>query len=264
MASSIQEHENTRQDDHSQATMIRPVSRLHRLTAILGLVFDSAIVFLSGGVPYWYYRFAHPRFPHDRERELGESASATILNYEEHWSNKVPQIFKVWKTHRLIVGAVLAPMFPLLSVSPLPKCSWAYIFAILCLLYGLITIAICVFHAIYFHDIDASKLSTIPDGGFFCREILHLYVFLSLPTVWFAGFVASFGMAILMLIIGVQNSPHDLEINPSSSSRACINNPTFLLAVVPIILIIAATSFVRSIKYASRKLSPSTVIPGSA
>lgn len=77
-------------------------------TAVLGLVFDSAIVFLSGGVPYWYYCFAHPRFPHDRERELGESASATILNYEEHWSNKVPQIFKVWKTHRLIVGAVLA------------------------------------------------------------------------------------------------------------------------------------------------------------
>lgn len=35
-------------------------------------------------------------------------------------------------------------------------------------------------------DIIIAKTS---DGGFFRREILHLYVSLSLPTVWFAGYV---------------------------------------------------------------------------
>lgn len=75
-------------------------------TAILCLLFDVAIVFLSGGVPYWYYHFAHPRFSHDTA--LCENASNTIVNYEEHWSNRIRQISKVWKTHQLIVGAVLA------------------------------------------------------------------------------------------------------------------------------------------------------------
>ncbi|KAF7776609.1 hypothetical protein Agabi119p4_5002 [Agaricus bisporus var. burnettii] len=223
-------------------------------TAILGLLFDVAIVFLSGGVPYWYYHFAHPRFSHDTA--LGESASDTIVNYEEHWSNRVRQISKVWKTHQLIVGAVLAPTFPLLSISPLPKCSWAYTFAVLCLLYGSMTFTICVIHGVYFHDIDTSELHITPDGGFFCKEILHLYVSLSLPTVWFAGFVVSFAMTILMLMIGVQNSPADLEIDPSAPSIACHKKSEFLLICLPLIFVIAGISVFRSIKCSSRNFRP--------
>jgi hypothetical protein len=90
-----------------------PVLHAHHSTSTiaLDLLFDGAIVILSGGVPYWYYRLIHPKFSNDIE--LGHTPSPRNAmdldpNIKELWNDKLLQVYNVWKTHQIIVSAVLA------------------------------------------------------------------------------------------------------------------------------------------------------------
>lgn len=84
----------------------------------------------------------------------GTSVSGTQLRYHhepDHWTEQ---------------------SFPLISVSALPQCSWAYIFAIVSLVYGLIMLTICVVHGMYLHGTDVNNL---PTSWYLVRVSPHHY-----------------------------------------------------------------------------------------
>jgi hypothetical protein len=69
----------------------------------LGLLFDCSVVFLSAGMPYWYYRWYHPKLSTDTE--LGNNNHADL---RDHWLKVARAVPDVWKTHKPIVGVALA------------------------------------------------------------------------------------------------------------------------------------------------------------
>lgn len=77
----------------------------------LGVIIDCIVIFLSGGIPFWYYRLVHPKLAEEMElRNIDNAQNANDTNtwLECYWKKKIQLLLNVWKTHRVIVGMILA------------------------------------------------------------------------------------------------------------------------------------------------------------
>jgi hypothetical protein len=198
----------------------------------LDLIFCWAVLFLSCGAPYWYYRWIRESpIVEDTSpnRVSTNSGSETRIPSTPFGERKIQRLSRFWKSQQIIVGVTIAwvntphpcrmvtltlimnrPLFPLISVSPLPKCSWAYIFAALALLYAIMTFSISVFYKehfelpryykgadlkVFFFALAFISNNLFPclfradKGSFFHKDRFQVWVFLSLPSAWFTGWI---------------------------------------------------------------------------
>ncbi|KAF9445337.1 hypothetical protein P691DRAFT_735160 [Macrolepiota fuliginosa MF-IS2] len=202
-------HTDTNNPQVQEKSMIQESQE--RFCQALTYLFIFAVVFLSAGMPYWYYRCHRPRtaISVQPDPECAQSETDSLCN--GIWQNKLPQLLRAWKTHRTFIGFLLAFMFPMVSVSPLPKCSWAYIFAMIGVADGPVAYGMCYLYEEHFNRPDESPNKPLfdawfksPQHGLSHEHTLRFWVFISLPTVWFFWFLTTICMSILMVVIGEQ------------------------------------------------------------
>ncbi|KAF9445012.1 hypothetical protein P691DRAFT_806332 [Macrolepiota fuliginosa MF-IS2] len=216
-------------------------------TLIYSFIF--AAVFLSAGIPYWFYRHHRPRTAEAIQSNLEYAQSETDPLHSSAWQSKCPQPLQTWKIHRIFIGFLLAFMFPMISVSPLPKCSWAYVFAVIGVVDGSVAFAICCLYEEHFGRLDASS-SNKPLSDAWSKSLQHdwshkqtlpFWVFISLPTMWFFGFLMAICMSILTIVIGEQidvvESPNPACPSGRTGILRGFVSVTFLSAIASLIYI---------------------------
>ncbi|KAF9444961.1 hypothetical protein P691DRAFT_676620, partial [Macrolepiota fuliginosa MF-IS2] len=155
----------------------------------LAYLFIYVIIFLSGGMPYWYYHYHRPDTTRTTESDVEHAQPQTDSSFTCAWRSKLRRLSRAWKAYRVLIGVILPFTSRVASVSPPSKCSWAYIFMVLGLINGLVAFSICYLYEVDFSKPGETANRTLGEACWFCDRTLRFWVFIALPITWFFGCV---------------------------------------------------------------------------
>jgi len=172
---------------------------------VVTLLVTILTTIMSLGVPYWYYRYYRLQKVHDilKPEDVSKIAK-TAYSHEERWKTVVKRLELQWKAGYALSSGTLPIIFPMLTIFPTARCTWASLLATVALLSGLACLVITI---LYQNHLDTFQQTAITQTWYTTSRrswiqctTQRFWVFLSLPVIWLLNSVCTLTATIILSI----------------------------------------------------------------